>query len=53
MERICDSDEQLDVVFMSCGTYEEQIREGMEQIEQRFKAMGKNCVSKVYEGYHE
>lgn len=38
---------------MSCGTYEEQIREGMEQIEQRFKAMGKNCVSKVYEGYHE
>lgn len=30
MERICDSDEKLDVVFMSCGTYEEQIREGTE-----------------------
>lgn len=53
MERICDSDEQLDVVFLSCGTYEEQIREGMEKIEQRFEAVGKNCIAKVYEGYHE
>ncbi len=25
----------------------------MEQIEQRFEAMGKNCIAKVYEGYHE
>lgn len=44
---------KLDVVFMSCGTYEEQIREGMEQIEKRFKNDGKDCISKVYEGYHE
>ena len=36
MERICDSKETLDVVFMSCGCYEDQIRTGMKQIEQKF-----------------
>lgn len=35
MERICDSKETLDVVFMSCGCYEDQIRTGMKQIEQK------------------
>lgn len=53
MERICDSKETLDVVFMSCGCYEDQIRTGMKQIEQKFENAGKYCISKVYEGYHE
>ena len=38
---------------MSCGCYEDQIRTGMKQIEQKFENAGKYCISKVYEGYHE
>ena len=48
MERICDSKETLDVVFMSCGCYEDQIRTGMKQIEQKFENAGKYFISKVY-----
>lgn len=53
MARICDSTETLDVVFMSCGDREEEIHAGMRQMADRFTEVGKTCITKVYEGYHE
>ncbi len=53
MTRICDSAESLDVVFMSCGDREEEIHTGIRQMADRFDEVGKTCITKTYEGYHE
>ena len=53
MARICDSTETLDVVFMSCGDREEEIHAGIRQMADRFAKVGKTCITKTYEGYHE
>ena len=53
MARICDSAETLDVVFMSCGDREEEIHAGIRQMADRFVKVGKTCITKTYEGYHE
>ena len=53
-ERICtDEAEKPDVVFFSCGSREEEISRGIEDICKKMRESETLCVKKVYEGYHE
>lgn len=53
-ERICTVEaEKPDVVFFSCGSREEEISRGIEDICKKMRESETLCVKKVYEGYHE
>ena len=52
-ERICKRKEPLELVFLSCGSEEKEIKQGMDEVQKKLLLEGKTCVNVVYEGYHE
>lgn len=53
MKRAIESPVVPELVFLSCGSEETEIKAGMEQAKKGLSEAGKRCISQIYEGFHE
>lgn len=48
-----DEKNQLECMFLSCGTEEKELVEAIENVSKQLEENGKSCVKKTYPGFHE